>query len=461
MMTRHSVKPTSVSDAGNAIHVGNVADFNEQFFARTFSPDHRASWRRESDHYACLAAFYSPTPAAVLLPLEPDPVWLEDISAALEWDKPIFETGLFGHPSLTDSIEARPGLVERLRAIGGPLLAWGACDSLGRLASLVRVGQECDPFTDLASSRVVQVVRHIESKALTNQLFVEIASDEVGTPKQIQTSSTAECASELLRAARLGHTSMLKAEYGVGGFGTRIVPPGDVTNLDSAYSVIESSIENDNIFMSKTLVIEEFIPSNGLNKDYTFDGFVLADGSVQTIDSASMIIEGTKYVGVTAGPGVVSDGLSQILDSFGQSVGGKLSRLGYRGWYDVDFVLSENGKPFATEINARRTGPTIAFSIRDRLNSIDCACDHAVRALDVILLPHHVSEDHLYDLICQLRSETGRFDVGLIPTLFTASTEADPIPYFGVALTCRVIDERTGSRLDQAEKLVRSTIAEQ
>ncbi|MCP3753346.1 GNAT family N-acetyltransferase [Streptomyces sp. TBY4] len=48
---------------GAAVHIGNVAEYNAQFADASLDREQRAA-----HHYACLAAFYSPRPAALVLP---------------------------------------------------------------------------------------------------------------------------------------------------------------------------------------------------------------------------------------------------------------------------------------------------------------------------------------------------------------------------------------------------------
>ncbi|MFD7828998.1 hypothetical protein [Kitasatospora sp. NPDC059803] len=68
-----------------AVHVGNVADFNEQFFAPGMDAAQRARRLRQAHHYACLATCYSPEPALLVLPAEVGPEWTDWLARELEW----------------------------------------------------------------------------------------------------------------------------------------------------------------------------------------------------------------------------------------------------------------------------------------------------------------------------------------------------------------------------------------
>ena len=65
-----------------AVHLGNVADFNAQFFAPGTDAEQRARRLRQAHHYACLAVGYSPV---LVLPAEVDREWTDWLARELEW----------------------------------------------------------------------------------------------------------------------------------------------------------------------------------------------------------------------------------------------------------------------------------------------------------------------------------------------------------------------------------------
>ncbi|MFE2145819.1 hypothetical protein ACFXA3_29495, partial [Streptomyces sp. NPDC059456] len=106
---------------GPAVHVGNVAEYNTQFADASLDRDQRAA-----HHYACLAAFYSPWPGALVLPGAVPPGWIERVGRLLEWEGVEVYDGLAeGGPGLSDAVRARPALAGRLASGGLPLVPWG------------------------------------------------------------------------------------------------------------------------------------------------------------------------------------------------------------------------------------------------------------------------------------------------------------------------------------------------
>lgn len=78
-LVRFEVSPVPLADwarawtgGGRAVHVGNVAEFNAQFADASLDREQRAA-----HDYACLAAFYSPDPAALVLPRAVPRGWTE------------------------------------------------------------------------------------------------------------------------------------------------------------------------------------------------------------------------------------------------------------------------------------------------------------------------------------------------------------------------------------------------
>ena len=50
-----------------------------------------------------------------------------------------------------------------------------------------------------------------------------------------------------------------------------------------------------------------------------------------------------------------------------KAIGKRYSELGYRGFFDVDFIISERGITYPIETNARRTGGTHVFDLTRHL----------------------------------------------------------------------------------------------
>ncbi|MEY9966758.1 GNAT superfamily N-acetyltransferase [Streptacidiphilus sp. MAP12-16] len=414
-----------------AVHLGNVAEFNAQFDDPQFGDGPR-DWREASDHYACLAAFASPHPAVVVLPQHVEDWWVRWLAERLAWGEVEVHGGLGGESGLCDAVRARPELLERIRSFGLPLIPWGRTAQFERIAAAPASG----------AGEVLRATRHYESKAAAHALFGELAGDHPGisVPAQQRMGSRWQLARVLAARATAGATSVVKTDYGVGGSGTQVVTPRQLTTMAGVRAVTRR-------LPAGGVLLEDFVDGAGPFRPPTFDAVIGADATVHQVGTGAMDIEGTSYRGVTVGPGAVPEALADTATRFGTAVGRALAADGYRGWYDVDFVAGRDGSLAPTEINLRLTGPAVAFVVQARLDRLHGG-RHLVRTLDCLPLGARLPSAALRDHFDQLARRCGSMGVTLLPTIPTAAF--DPYPYVGVALAARTLQA-----LDEAESLLR------
>ncbi len=434
-------------DSLRSVNIGNVAEYNEQFFDDSFSSEHRESWRRESNHYACLASLYTPHPAVVVLPFSTDLRWIEIQEKYLEWDRVKVLSGFSG--LLSESALSSHAVVGAVRA-GAKVAPWGVSRQLNALVQMAGRGELCVP---------PRVVEQVESKVQSSRLFAELterANSRIQVPRQFVTSTVEDAAALLARNSKNDQPSVIKSEFGVGGFGARTILPHEIGSEADALDTWRALANEDNIFGNRMLIVEDYIRGRSVKRDLTVD--LVVDQEVEIKCVGEMLVEGTKYGGVNIGPHAVPEVEATAMREFGVLVGEAIMAIGYRGWFDIDFVAGRDGVLFPTEINARRTGPTIAHSIRERLRHTRPGRDYRVRTLDLLPLNRPIPEDELYaklkDMTVVLRETCA---VDMLPTLFTASE--DDAPYFGVALIESVTPESAlpFGALDDAESVLRSS----
>ncbi|WP_406275869.1 GNAT family N-acetyltransferase [Streptomyces sp. NBC_00191] len=395
------------TDGRRAVHLGNVAEFQGQFGEVT------GEARRAADHYACLAVFASPHPAALVLPGSVPGGWIAMVGRQLGWGTVEVYDGLTGPEVL-----ARPALVRNLRALGLPFVPWGHTEASGELS-----GRRLPP----------DALRH-ESKRASHTLFRQLAPEHpaIVVPERWTPATRREAARLIAARARAGAATVVKTEHGAGGSGTRVV-----TDRVRAGSLPRGP-----------LLLEEYVAGDGAPSDPTYDGLIDAQGQVHDVGVAAMDVEGTVYRGATVGPGVVPDDLAAHALRFGHAVGRELAASGYRGWFDVDFVTGPGGRLAPTETNLRLTGPSAAFMVKLRLDELRGG-DHLVRSLDRVPLGARLPEPELIAFLRDLTERCAGIDAVLVPSIPTAGYEPDP--YVGV-----LIAACTSERLDAAEALVRA-----
>ncbi|MEU7730151.1 GNAT family N-acetyltransferase [Streptomyces sp. NPDC040724] len=413
---------------GRAVHVGNVAEFNAQFADASLDPEQSAA-----HHYACLAAFYSPDPAALVLPRPVPKGWTELVCRQLGWSGVEVYDGLAeGDPGLCEAVRARPALAALLTGAGLPLVPWGRTRPFGRLAGRPwRAGE----------------LRY-ESKSAAHALFGRILADGghpgIVLPAQWRAAGRWAAVRLLAARTRAGESSVLKSEHGVGGSGTTVVTPDRVRAAGGARAVLRRLPRGP-------LLVEEYVagPAEADGpRDLTYDGFVDGAGRVHEVGGAVMDVRDGCYQGATVGPGVVPAWAEKPLAAFGAAVGRELAESGYRGWFDVDFVADGAGRLAPTETNLRLTGPSVAFMVAARLDALRGA-GHLVRIADRVELGARLPEAQLDELCAALARGCAELGAVFVPAIPTGAFE--PAPWLGV-----LVAAHRGETLDAAEALVRA-----
>ncbi|MFF3090801.1 GNAT family N-acetyltransferase [Streptomyces nojiriensis] len=436
-LVRFEAAPVPLADwarawtgGGRAVHLGNVGEFNAQFADATLDPE-----QRPAHHYACLAAFYSPHPAVLVLPRPVPRGWTELVCRQLGWTGvEVYDGLLDADPGLADAVRARPALAALLTGAGLPLVPWGRTRPFGRLA-----GRPWRPGE----------LRY-ESKSAAHALFGRILAGGghpgIVLPRQWRADGRWAAARMLAARTRAGESTVLKSEHGVGGSGTTVVTPERVRAAGGARAVLRRLPRGP-------LLVEEYVgdPASGADegpRDLTYDGFVDQAGQAHEVGGAVMDVADGCYRGATVGPGVVPAWAEKPLGTFGAAVGRELAESGYRGWFDVDFVADGAGRLAPTETNLRLTGPSIAFMVAARLDALRGA-GHLVRIADRVELGARLPEAQLDEWCAALVRGCAELGAVFVPAIPTAAFE--PAPWLGV-----LVAARSREVLDAAEALVRA-----
>ncbi|WP_406208764.1 hypothetical protein OH807_37470 [Kitasatospora sp. NBC_01560] len=407
-----------------AVHLGNVADFNEQFFAAGTDAAQRARRLRQAHHYAGMATCYSPEPALLVLPAEVDRAWIDWLTRELDWGPVELHSGIAPAETLAQALAARPALTARIADGSAPVVAWGRTPDRGEGAALA-------------------AVRRYESKEAAHGLFAELAPQHPGVvvPHQERPGSARSAARRLAARAGRGLTTVVKSPYGVGGHGTVVVTPHQLLAAGGARALLRRLVRDELLPAGEPLLLEEYVDGGrgGRLRDLTFDAVIGEDGRVHPVGVGEMAVDGTRYQGVTVGPGVVPPGAAAAAARFGLAVGERLAAEGHRGWYDVDFVTDRERRLAPTETNLRLTGPAVAFVLKARLDHVR-GPGHLVRTLDGMPLGARLPQEALYDHLERLRPRCARLGVMLLPLVVTAGYE--PEPAVGLALAVYGAGER-------------------
>ncbi len=116
----------------------------------------------------------------------------------------------------------------------------------------------------------------------------------------------------------------------------------------------------------------------------------------------------------------------------GATIGNAMAGLGYRGWFDIDFVLGQDRQVYITELNARRASPCHVFEVGERLQGKDWSRKCGLYANDHLPLQGVCSPN--YATIREVFAEFNRLQEGgltrALPTIVSSSLSRKA-PYLG------------------------------
>lgn len=270
-LVRFEVAPVPLADWARAwtggraaVHVGNVAEYNAQFADASLDREQHAA-----HHYACLAAFYSPRPAALVLPRPVPPGWISLLGRQLDWPAgvEVYDGLAERDPGLSDAVRSRPALAARLT---GTAAEAGADTGVGAEAGapLVPWGLTA-PFARLARRPWRPDELRYESKSAAHGLFGRILAEgghpAITLPAQWRADTRRTAVRLLASRTKAGESTVLKSEHGVGGSGTTVMTPGRVRAAGGARAVVRRC-RADRCWWRSTYAVRRIRPSRATSR---------------------------------------------------------------------------------------------------------------------------------------------------------------------------------------------------
>lgn len=351
--------------------IGNIAEFNESTRREVFSPPERESWLRASDELTDMAAFWGGSNKVMLVPPTVDRGWLEHVCERMAWTIEVVEparvSGLVVQDALIDSATLKR-LAELLGG-GAALAPWGMTANVLRLnAALQALGVETEFLAP--APRDLWSVRYLDGKLALMDLATWLP--DLRVPAGYTAVNFEHCLGLVGMMVRARTGFVVKSNVGVGGFGTFIgAAEGELGDEERALRALHEAIDGEPMFREGPLLVQEYVHSAEATLRPTYDGFVHGPDDVRDVGVGGMLVDGTSYRGVVVGEVPLPGEALVEAKRIGRAVGRVAGALGFRGWYDVDYVLSDSGTMIATEVNARRTSPAHAFAALERWREHD------------------------------------------------------------------------------------------
>jgi len=158
---------------------------------------------------------------------------------------------------------------------------------------------------------------------------------------------------------------VIKSNYGESGWGLIFIKQ---ENYSSSYDLemeIRRKFDCDNIWENEIIIVEEFIECNPkIGGGFPSVEVIVTDkGPEITYSCIQLFGDQGEFIGVVLGKIVLNNNIKSELYRLSYVIGKRYWELGYRGFFDIDFVVSQRCKIYALETNARRTGGTHVFDI--------------------------------------------------------------------------------------------------
>lgn len=156
---------------------------------------------------------------------------------------------------------------------------------------------------------------------------------------------------------------VIKADQGESGWGLILVK-----DLETTADSLINQVTSETIWSNGPYIIEELIDvdeaaSGGSPSAELF----VTDSEVKITYLCGQIVVNGEFQGTVVGEDTIPRNIADEIKKSALVIGKHFQSLGYRGIFDIDYVISKNGEVYAVETNARRTGGTHVYDLAKRL----------------------------------------------------------------------------------------------
>ncbi|MDO8469990.1 MAG: hypothetical protein Q7S84_03165 [bacterium] len=209
------------------------------------------------------------------------------------------------------------------------------------------------------------IVSYLDSKAGFRTEMLKLRSEhvEVKVPEGFVAQNVAEAQRMAEWFYKSGRSLVLKANFGESGWGIKIIREEEYTSLPAFRKAFATILKNDVIWQNTSIVVEEFVDPDTevAGGSPSTEMLVTEQGALFLYHCGQVVNDAGAFFGVEIGRGALSNSLSRKLLVIGNIIGKRYWELGYRGYFDIDFIISKTGEIFVAETNTRRTGGTHVY----------------------------------------------------------------------------------------------------
>jgi len=418
-----------------SIVIANIAEFNRRTMVKGFSQNEFIPWDEAGVTLTDISLFWCGDDKVVVLPGPPDESFVSDVTKSLGYKNVKVVWPKIMSYSICDDIindkELFETLVQIIRNSDMPrIVSWGATTQFYSLLNELTLAGVHFVVPEIPESSNYWTALYFESKSG----FREFATREapiLNIPEGFVCGNKDVALDAIAYFSKKGRGFVLKANYGTGGFSTMCYP----ANLtDRGFEQLRKEVAHrmafDHFWDNPPVIIEEHIPGteNLLPISLTIDFCINQDGLLNKVGCGKMLMRrGWLYAGIHCGKGVLDNDTENKMTRAGFYIGEQMAKMGYRGWFDVDFVQRWDGEIFLTEINARRASPVHIFDIALQIHGEHWEREWSLYANDHFYLQGACQPSYtkIRDAIADFNNND--FSVKTIPTIIsTAVTRKNP-----------------------------------
>lgn len=190
---------------------------------------------------------------------------------------------------------------------------------------------------------------------------------------------------------------VIKANRGAAGVGLKIVKKEEVTP-GKEEEFINNLLEGKRYWSEEPVVVEEFVPAamTVCGGNPNIELMITPEGEVKPLYTCGMRVtpEG-NFKGVEIGKGAVQKEAADLLFSSGKIWGEYLKRMGYRGFFEMDYIPRSIKEIYPVEANIRRTGGTHVHELAEKLLGSDYQENYYVVANNLYNAPLYQGKKYM------------------------------------------------------------------
>lgn len=218
---------------------------------------------------------------------------------------------------------------------------------------------------------------------------------------------------------------ILKPDQGEDGMGQLVPPEVDKNFSDEEIKKkIAGQIAGNPYLRNGNIIVEDLIKTPTTKLSPSTEWFCDAKGARFLYNGVQILSPKSTFEGFDVGPDVVTLDIEQKMFLAGKSFGELLQSLGYRGHFDIDFVVGEDKTLYAVESNLRRTGASHIHYIGTRLFGDNYFLTKYLRSCDVDpCVPSGHSVEDVFKVLDPILYPGRSAESGLIITLASGIPE--------------------------------------